>query len=246
MGLWDTIERERALWREYPWDRVRWLVKHRRGFLAQRSFRVDDTRLDYFVHPYNHTWVNERAVEIPLVLHYAGDWNNGETLEVGNVLSHYFDTLHTVVDKYEAAVFRPVVNEDLLQAQFDRQFTRVISISTIEHIGWDEDPREPEKVLQVVPKLRSLLAPDGEAIITVPVGVNPVLDEALPEICASARRVVCVRRISHDNEWREASLESALTCRYGEPFYNANAVVLFILRAPTPPADNEARPTGGA
>lgn len=245
MRLRNAIERERALWREYPWDRVRWLVKHRRGFLAERTFEVDGTELDYFIHPYNHTWVNERAVEIPLLLRYAGEWNNGDTLEVGNVLSHYFATRHTVIDKYEAATFRPVVNEDLLEARFDRRFSRIVSISTIEHIGWDEDPREPDKVLRVVPRLRSLLAPRGEAIVTVPVGVNPVLDEALPEICAGAQKVVCVRRISHDNEWREATLESALTCRYGEPFYNANAVVLFVLGAPAPDQGNEAHPAGG-
>ena len=240
MHPFDYIRRERALWREYPWDRVRWLLKHRNGYLSGRKFRVGADEYDYFVHPYNQTWVNERAVEIPLVIRCAGAWNNQDTLEIGNVLSHYFDTRHTVVDKYEVATFRPTISEDILDLDLGRQFPLIISISTIEHVGWDETPREPEKVLRVVPCVRSLLSANGKAVFTVPVGYNPALDEALTDICAEAEDVICVRRISRENEWREATLESTVGCKYGEPFHNANAVVLFVIRA----APSEKPPAG--
>ena len=50
--------------------------------------------LQLFDHPYNTTILNERAVEIPVVMAwlYRGD-PLGDVLEVGNVLQHYGDVL---------------------------------------------------------------------------------------------------------------------------------------------------------
>lgn len=241
MNVLDYLRRERALWKEYPWDRARWLVKHRRGFLTGRKFRAGAVDYEYFVHPYNQTWVNERTVEIPLVLGHVGAWNRPDTLELGNVLSHYFNTVHTVVDKYENATFRQTVNEDILDLDLGRRFPLIISISTIEHVGWDETPREPARVLRVFPKVESMLAPGGKAVITVPIGYNPVLDGALRDICERAEKVVCVQRVSQANEWREATLDAALACRYGDPFHNANAVVLLVMRQGGSPAASASR-----
>ena len=76
------------------------------------------------------------------------------------------------------------------------------------------------------------LGPINKAVVTVPIGHNLTLDGALPEICAGADKVISVRRISQANEWEQTDLNTALECRYGDPFHNANAVVLIVIRAP--------------
>lgn len=43
---------------------------------------------DYFIHPYNMTWRNERAVEIAICKEFVAH-QNGRGMEFGNVLAHY-------------------------------------------------------------------------------------------------------------------------------------------------------------
>lgn len=126
-----------------------------------------------FCHLYNMTWLNERGVELAI-------WNtwkrNLSTLEVGNVLNHYeplaFD--HVVVDRYE--VGDGVVNEDVLS--FRGSFDQIVSISTVEHVRWDEPTeREADGAVRAVQHLVSLLAPGGRMLVTAPTGHNPGLDE---------------------------------------------------------------------
>jgi hypothetical protein len=128
----------------------------------------------YFAPPYTATWRSERAVEIPLARHFLAQVAGGKGLEVGNVLSHYGTVDHLVVDKYEASP--GVVNRDVTEFEATRPLDFVISISTLEHVGWDEDPRDPEKVGRAVTRLRSLLAPAGRLFVTCPLGYNPHLD----------------------------------------------------------------------
>src|SRR4051794_2520782 len=67
-------------------------------------FGHDGATLPYLRHPYHYTWLNERAVEVPLaesVLTAAAP--SARVLEIGNVLAHYRPVTHTVVDKYEQA-----------------------------------------------------------------------------------------------------------------------------------------------
>jgi hypothetical protein len=54
-----------------------------------------------------------------------------------------------------------------------------VSISTVEHIGWDERPRQPDKVLGAVDHVCVLLAPRGRFLVTAPLAYNSVLDEAV-------------------------------------------------------------------
>jgi hypothetical protein len=55
----------------------------------------------YFYHWFNTTFKNERTIEIPIVCKFINESKNLEILEIGNVLSHYFEFKHDVVDKYE-------------------------------------------------------------------------------------------------------------------------------------------------
>src|SRR3954451_22447894 len=97
-------------------DRV-WRLAHELGTSATvrrlsweaPTFVVDGRERRLFVHRYNETWRNERAVEVPLVVEAL---DAHPVLEVGNVLGHYGHCGHTVVDKYERAP--GVLNVDVL------------------------------------------------------------------------------------------------------------------------------------
>jgi hypothetical protein len=136
------------------------------------SFRWSGTDLDYFDHPYNTTAINERAVEIPIALTFLARHGHGVGLEIGNVLGHYGITGHDIVDLYELGP--GVRNIDVFDVTGRRDW--IVSISTIEHIGWDHGPIDPEAAIGAIKHLRSLLAPDGHLLVTVPLGHHPHLD----------------------------------------------------------------------
>src|SRR5713101_4756266 len=62
--------------------------------LSKKSFEFQGHRLDCFYHRYNMTWAGERCVEIPIAKSYLDQYQAGDVLEVGNVLSHYFPVQH--------------------------------------------------------------------------------------------------------------------------------------------------------
>lgn len=194
----------------------------------------------YFFHPYNRTWANERAVELPIFQVLMSTVAPSSTLEVGNVLSHYVDSDHTVVDKWEHCEYRPILNCDLLSFDPEKRFDLIVSISTIEHVGWDESPKEEKSVILALQKLQSLLTPSGKAFVTIPVGYNQYLDQRLPDLINDQVVATCLKRISQDNHWVEVSLDDALKCKYGEPFAYANAVVLLCLSADQTSISDEA------
>lgn len=143
--------------------------------LRGRQFSAGGTQLPYFVHHYNPTWRSERAVEIPLALEFRSRMR-GRGAEIGNVLAHYVETEHLRVDKYEQAA--GVQNLDVLD--FDPgPLDWIIAISTLEHVGWDEEPRDPGKAVRALDHLRGLLVPSGRLFLTVPLGHNPGLDAAI-------------------------------------------------------------------
>lgn len=140
-----------------------------------RTFTVDGQEVPYLVALYNSTWMNERTIEVPLARAFIAERRHGRGLEIGNVLSHYGPVHHRVVDKYE--VNPGVENIDALDVT--GSFDWVVSISTLEHVGWDETPREEEKVVAAFQRMRSILAAGGRAFVTCPVGYNPILDNAI-------------------------------------------------------------------
>ncbi len=228
MGIKQSALRELALWQHYPQDRLRWLWG-RCSPLRHKTFRLGNREYRYFLHPYNHTWANERAVEIPVARSFLGTTAPSSTLEIGNVLSHYGETEHTVVDKVERCRFRRVLNQDLLEYEPQQKFECVVAISTIEHIGWEisrygHSARDEGAVIRALDKLRALLRPGGRALVTVPMGYNLFLDQQLPDLVGDRLSARFMKRVSGANEWVEVNLREALACKYGKPHRNANAV----------------------
>lgn len=156
-----------------------------------------------FWHRYNTTWRNERAIEIPIARSFLAGDSPDRVLEIGNVLSHYGPVSHEVVDKYEQT--EGVRNEDVDDFKSDKKYQLILSISTLEHVGWDEEPRDETKALKAIENLRGLLAPEGKLVVTIPIGYNPPLDRMIEDGRISFTERAYLKRKLRRNEWREVS-----------------------------------------
>lgn len=182
--------------------------------LARHTFRLGDRDLRYFDHPYNRTIRNERAVEVAVAMAFLdelGPLRLGPGLEVGNVLRHYGVVGHEVIDKYEPG--ERVTNIDVTDAHPAVAPQWVITLSTLEHVGWDEVPRTPGKAVAALHHLHSLLAPGGRMLVTTPLGWNPDLDQAIVDGLGAAREWF-LERATWRNEWKEVERPDAARCRY--------------------------------
>jgi|SRR5581483_4845143 len=196
--------------------------------VASRTFEIGGRRLHYVCHHYNRAWRNERSVELALAFDFLERQQGRLLLEVGNVLSHYRSDLHhDVLDKYERSP--NVLNEDIVDFEPAVPYEAVLSISTLEHVGWDERPREPDKVLRAYHQLRKILAEGGAMLVTCPLGQNPHLDRYVAEQALDFPERHYLLRVSKDNEWREVGLDEVRGARYHEPFRNANALFVGVV-----------------
>jgi hypothetical protein len=183
----------------------------------------------YLIHHYNTTWRNERTVEVPLAARVLERRRAGPMLEVGNVLHNYLGTSELplrreIIDKYEVAP--GVRNIDVIDHHAEEQYTLIVSISTMEHVGWDEEPRDATKAVRAIEHLHSMLAPGGELLVTLPLGHHPELDRRLLDGPPVFERLGFLRRMTADNRWVEADLDEVRGSRYGAPFPFANALAV--------------------
>ncbi|MBI4424309.1 MAG: hypothetical protein HY554_11305 [Elusimicrobia bacterium] len=197
---------------------------------GRRTFEVGGRSYRYFFHGYRETWRTERTVEVPWALAAVRAHGGADVLEVGNVLSHYARFPHEVVDKYEAGP--GVLNQDVVDFAPGKRYGLIVTISTLEHVGWDESPRDPQKVRRAVERLKGLLAPGGALLITLPLGWHSEVDRWLFESPSDFGELRFLKRVSAENEWREVPGAEAQGTRYGEPFEYANAVALVAIRRP--------------
>ena len=190
------------------------------------SFLFAGDEYAYLYHRHKFTWLTERAVEVPIAQAIVERHRGARILEVGNVLSHYRAVDHIVADKYERAP--GVVNRDVLDLAGLGEFDLVLAVSTLEHVGRDEEPRDPGKAVEAVHALRARLAPGGRLVMTVPVGYHLGLDAALrrrrprvPRACAP-----CAASDSGPH-WREVPVRSSVWgASYDFLLYSARAVVV--------------------
>lgn len=199
-----------------------------------RSFMFQGKSFRYFYHPYNQTWKNERSVEIPIVWDIVKANSGKQILEVGNVLSHYFNVNHDILDKYEKD--NGVINEDVVEFSTSKKYDLIVSISTLEHVGWDEGQYAKQSsndslqsnvtILDAIKNLKQCLSNDGFMIITLPIGQNPVLDSLMQKGQIPFTRKYFLKRVSRDNQWKQVSWEEINNVSYGKPFPHANGIVV--------------------
>lgn len=123
--------------------------------------------------------LGERCVEVPearaFVLDCERRYGQAVGLEVGNVLRHYGPIRHAVVDRYEQAP--GTFNLDVLALEGGWHW--IVSVSTLEHVRWDEEPREPDGTFRAIEHLLGLLMDDGRMLVTLPLGWRPEMDARL-------------------------------------------------------------------
>lgn len=198
----------------------------RMSTLAERRFALDGESHAYHVARGNRTWDNERAVEIPIVwseLRRRGHARG--VLEVGNVLGHYFDIDHPVLDRYERSD-TVTWNEDVVSFQPPFAPELVLSISTLEHVGHSEQPRDPTKFRRALDAVFGWLAPGGRLLFTVPLGYNPAVRDYLDAPHPQRSSLRCMRRTTLDNLWVQADYAEVRDCRYNRPLPCANAIAI--------------------
>jgi hypothetical protein len=193
--------------------------------LPKKTFRYKGAELPYLYHRYNMTWASERCVEVPIGRWWAARFPPAQVLEVGNVLSHYSPVQHDILDKFEKGA--GVINEDILAFKPAKKYQLIFSISTFEHIGFDDEAEgsSADKILGAIQACRSLLSPGGQLVITIPINYNPELDDLIAkgQLPSTARAFLARRGYT---DWLETDQASALNARYKTPFPYANAIMV--------------------
>ena len=193
--------------------------------LPKRTFEFKGATLRCFYHRYNMTWAGERAVEIPIARSYVEARPGAKVLEVGNVLPHYYPAEYDVVDKFERGP--RIINEDIVDYAPAARYELILSISTFEHIGFDDETSgsSGEKILAALANCRRLLSERGLLVITVPTGYNPDLDRMIRDGSLGCHAEHFLRRIGR-RSWRPCAKSEALACRYRNPYPYANGILV--------------------
>jgi hypothetical protein len=194
-------------------------------FLPKKTFQFQGQVFACFYHRYNMTWAGERAIEIPIARWYLEQCAGRNILEVGNVLSHYFPIAHEVLDKFEAGA--GIINEDIIAFRPAKQYDLILSLSTFEHIGFDDEAEDSSarKIRAAIVACRSFLKPDGKFVLTVPLGYNPDLDRMIRGSELEAAQEFYLRR-ARKLDWEMTSREEALRCPYKTRFPYASAILV--------------------
>ena len=192
--------------------------------LAPSEFEFEGKSLPLFYHRYNMTWATERAVELPVAREFLERFAGKRVLEVGNVTPRYLDTGHTILDKYERGPC--IINEDIADYSPTERCDLILSVSTFEHIGFDDeaDGDSGEKISQAITTCRGLLTAGGQLVLTLPLGYNRALDRMIADGQLGSDRTIFLKRTGR-LAWQTVDTEAALGCEYGRPFPYANAVM---------------------
>lgn len=194
---------------------------------AKKYFIFEKKRLVYFYR--GGSAFTERAIEIPLANYFFKKNKNIRILEIGNVMNQYKKYNSTVVDKY--ALVEGVLNEDIVCYKPETKYDIIISISTLEHVGWDEIPKESKKFSNAIKNIKkNCLKKNGKLIFTVPLGYNTYMDRILKNNKINFYKKYFFKRISLNNQWALADEKEAFSKKYNFPYECANAIMLGILK----------------
>ncbi|MFH1802114.1 MAG: hypothetical protein ABH864_01545 [archaeon] len=221
---WAVVAKRGFSWMAFT------LIYPFRAISRPKTFNFGKKKMKYFDHFFNTTWMNERSIEIPIVWSEVKENWNKEVLEVGNVLSYYFSDFPKSfqrVDKYEK--IKGVINEDIINFNPKKKYDLIVSISTLEHVGIDESPKDFDKIVFAVNKLKKLLRGGGRAVVTVPLDYHPRLMELIEEGKINFTKEHYLKRMSANNFWEEISREEAKGIKFGSPYMYANGLLVGII-----------------
>jgi len=199
---------------------------YKRATYARESFQYNGQAFHYAAFPYTATWRNERCVEIPILLDFLKKHRGKRVLELGNVSRYFGNYSHDVVDKYEK--HRDARNVDIVDFVPEQAYDAIVSISTLEHIGFDEAIKDPDKPIRALEALGRMVKNSNNVLIGFPIGYNRHLDQALIENRLPFKRMLYMRRVDEANHWVETTQAEALANPYGARYLGANALAFGI------------------
>ena len=174
----------------------------------------------------------ERRAELPLGLEFLRDASPGEqVLEVGNVLHRYPVRARDVVDLYERGP--GVIQADIVGFEPGKRYDRIVSISTLEHVGYDEPVTEPGKFRRAFDHLvNDLLAETGRMLVTLPLCYNPEVDRFVRDPGIARVTVTILRRTSSFNEWEEVTGRALDLRDLSRRYPGASAIAVVSIEGP--------------
>lgn len=147
---------------------------------AAAEFNLWGRQYRCFYHAYNCGWppyASERCVELAL----ADAWLSqveGDVVEVGAVTPYYWpNRVKKVIDPYDP---HSKVTDRKSLFEIDLRGSRVLSISTFEHIGTG-DYGITEESASSPAAFRKVFNESPQFLLTVPAGYNPMLDQFIFE-----------------------------------------------------------------
>ena len=196
-------------------------------FIRNKTFIFDGVTLNYFYHKYNVTYENERIIVIPIILYLIKKYGINTYTELGNVLSYYKLQSKSIIDKYDNS--KDIIKEDITYYKPISKFKNIISISTLEHIGWDESERNYCKITPTFINIfNNVLDKNGYFIFSFPIGYNPYLDSYLNNNLEKFIEIYSFIRINKSNEWRNVKYDKTRNSKFGTPFKNANELIICV------------------
>ncbi len=199
--------------------------------IRANKFKFEKIELNYCYAKYSASWATERTVEIPICTYLLDKENarNKSLLEIGNVLNNYTTKYdNVVVDKYELA--EGVINEDIVSYKPLRKYSLAISISTLEHVGFDENLKDPARVIAGIQNImKNCLARQGKLIFTIPIGYNKYIDDMIKNNAIKINKKYFFKRISLNNNWVETTEKEAFKKQYNFPYPAGNAILIGVI-----------------
>lgn len=187
--------------------------------------------------------IDERIVEIPWIMEELSKFSYGNFLDAGSSLNHpiilnrlkgKFHIVITTLYPESHCQFKDGISytyEDMRNLSFkDKYFDVIASISTLEHIGGDNEVyksitsnHEMEKGnhLNALMQLKRTLKPEGTLFLTIPFGIfkeykhiRQFNSDMLHEMIAAFQpKSATIRFFKYENGWKESDENS---CRNSE------------------------------
>jgi SAM-dependent methyltransferase len=229
-GAWGAMAHAGRL----GWRATAGIVMPRIIRLVPRTFVLNGEAFTYDTSPYNRSWDNERSVEIPIFRRILAT-GSGRVLEVGDVLGNYGVIGHDVVDRYEdwrrgERAERHVIRADVLDFVPAERYDVIVSISTLEHVGFDGE-NEPRKLLRAVDHLTTAcLAPGGVLAVSLPVGYNPHVATFIETGELRFDETFYLRRIARRHWTQVASWSDIRGLSYNQRVPSAEGLVIGLRR----------------
>lgn len=198
--------------------------------VPSRKFEFNGKKLSYFRHCYNRTYQNERMIEIPIAMDFLSNLSQGaRILEVGNVLNNYsVSHKRDILDKYDLQL--GIINEDIVDFHPESKYDAILSISTFEHVGWDEEIKSEDKIPKAICNLKNnALNMGGVIFITAPLDYNAYLDALIKQQKNIFDEIYYMKRIS-SNEWIQSTYDETKDMKFNDPYKNASGLIVAIVK----------------